>query len=55
MVDRQLQEAIKQMDHKEGFIKVMDDSCNAHDLKKALESNTKYLEKMSKCKRIFGR
>ena len=43
VVDRQLQDAIKQMDHKDWFIKVMDEDCNSHDLKMALESNTKII------------
>lgn len=43
VVDRQLQQAIKGMDHKEWFIKVMDEECNSHDLKIALESNTKII------------
>lgn len=43
VVDRQLQEAIKQVDHKSGLIKVMDDKCSADDLRKALEGNTKII------------
>lgn len=41
VVDRQLQEAIKQIDHASGLIKVMDEKCSADDLRKALESRTK--------------
>ncbi len=43
VVDRQLQDAVRQIDHKSGLIKVMDDSCSADDLRKALESNTKII------------
>lgn len=43
VVDRQLQEAIKQVDHKSGLIKVMDEKCTADDLRKALEGNTKII------------
>lgn len=43
VVDRQLQEAVRQIDHKSGLIKVMDDSCSSDDLRKALEGNTKII------------
>lgn len=43
VVDRQLQKAIMNMEHKSGFIKVMDDECNSHDLASALSSNTKII------------
>lgn len=43
VVDRQLQDAIKQIDHKSGLIKVMDDDCTSDDLRRALESNTKII------------
>ena len=43
VVDRQLQDAIMNMDHKTGFIKVMDDGCNSQDLADALSSNTKII------------
>ena len=43
VVDRQLQEAVQQIDHKSGLIKVMDDSCSSDDLRRALESNTKII------------
>lgn len=43
VVDRQLQDAIRQIDHKSGLIKVMDDNCSSDDLRKALESNTKII------------
>ena len=41
VVDRQLQDAVRQIDHKSGLIKVMDENCKADDLRKALEGNTK--------------
>lgn len=43
VVDRQLQDAVKQIDHKSGMIKVMDDSCSSDDLRRALEGNTKII------------
>lgn len=43
VVDRQLQQAVQSMDHKSGFIKVMDDSCTSTDLAKALNGNTKII------------
>lgn len=43
VVDRQLQNAVRQIDHKSGLIKVMDDSCSSDDLRKALEGNTKII------------
>ena len=43
VVDRQLQDAVRQIDHKSGLIKVMDDNCSADDLRKALEGNTKII------------
>jgi type I restriction enzyme R subunit len=43
VVDRQLQDAVRQIDHKSGLIKVMDDSCSSDDLRKALEGNTKII------------
>ena len=43
VVDRQLQDAVKQIDHKSGLIKVMDEKCTADDLRKALEGNTKII------------
>ena len=43
VVDRQLQEAVKQVDHKSGLIRVMDDDCSSDDLRKALEGNTKII------------
>lgn len=43
VVDRQLQRAIMSMEHKSGFIKVMDDKCNASDLAFALNGNTKII------------
>lgn len=43
VVDRQLQQAVLSLEHKSGFIKVMDDKCNSADLGKALEGNTKVI------------
>ena len=43
VVDRQLQDAVRQIDHKSGLIKVMDDSCSSDDLRRALEGNTKII------------
>ena len=43
VVDRQLQQAILGMEHKSGFIKVMDDKCNSSDLAMALAGNTKII------------
>ena len=43
VVDRQLQQAVLSLDHKSGFIRVMDDKCNSNDLAKALEGNTKVI------------
>ncbi len=43
VVDRQLQAAIRSMEHKSGLIKVMDDECNSQDLAMALNSNTKII------------
>ena len=43
IVDRQLQAAIKGMEHKSGLIKVMDDKCNSQDLAIALKGNTKII------------
>lgn len=43
VVDRQLQDAVKQIDHQSGLIKVMDDNCTSDDLRRALEGNTKII------------
>lgn len=43
VVDRQLQKAVTSLDHKSGFIRVMDDKCTSNDLAKALEGNTKII------------
>lgn len=43
VVDRQLQAAIMEMEHKSGLIKVMDDKCNSADLAIALNGNTKII------------
>lgn len=41
VVDRQLQKAVLALEHKSGFIQVMDDNSNSSDLGRALMSNTK--------------
>lgn len=41
VVDRQLQRAVMSLDHKSGFIKVMDEKCTSADLGLALQGNTK--------------
>lgn len=41
VVDRQLQKAVMSLDHAHGLIRIMDESCSSHDLKLALEGNTK--------------
>ncbi|UNL85271.1 type I restriction endonuclease subunit R [Priestia koreensis] len=41
VVDRQLQKAILGLEHKAGFIRVMDDKCTSADLAIALKGNTK--------------
>lgn len=43
VVDRQLQAAIRSMEHKSGLIRVMDDKCVSQDLAIALNSNTKII------------
>lgn len=43
VVDRQLQDAIRKIDHQPGLIKVMDDKCTSVDLAKALNGNTKII------------
>ncbi|MFA6836900.1 MAG: DEAD/DEAH box helicase family protein [Fibrobacteraceae bacterium] len=43
VVDRQLQAAIKGMEHKAGLIRVMDKNCTSADLKAAIVSNTKII------------
>lgn len=43
IVDQQLQEAIKGIDHKSGQLKVMDEKCNSSDLAAALRGNTKII------------
>lgn len=43
VVDRQLQDAVQQIDHSAGLVKVMDDKCSADDLRKALEKGTKII------------
>ena len=43
VVDRQLQQAVLALDHKSGFIRVMDDKCHSSDLAIALASNTKVI------------
>lgn len=43
VVDRQLQQAVLSLEHKSGFIRVMDDKCNSTDLGSALTGNTKVI------------
>lgn len=43
VVDRQLQKAVLSLDHKSGFIRVMDDGCDSDDLRNALRGNTKII------------
>lgn len=43
VVDRQLQQAVMSLEHKSGFIKVMDDKCKSLDLKHAIEGDTKII------------
>lgn len=43
VVDRQLQQAVLGIEHKSGFIRVMDDKCNSADLANALTGNTKVI------------
>jgi len=43
IVDRQLQDAVKGIDHKSGQLKVMDDKCDSADLAAALRGNTKII------------
>lgn len=43
VVDRQLQKAVTSLEHKSGFIRIMDDKCSSDTLKTALESNTKII------------
>ena len=43
VVDRQLQDAVMGLEHKEGLIKVMDDKCKSQDLATALNGNTKII------------
>lgn len=43
VVDRQLQDAVMALEHKEGLIKVMDDKCSSSDLADALNGNTKII------------
>lgn len=43
VVDRQLQKAVQSLEHKTGFIRVMDDKCSSDDLRLALEGNTKII------------
>ena len=43
VVDRQLQQAVKNIKHQSGLIKTMDEKCNSSDLAKALAGNTKII------------
>ncbi len=43
VVDRQLQEAVRRLDHKSGVIRVIDNQCTSADLADALERRTKII------------
>lgn len=43
VVDRQLQNAIRAIEHKSGLVRVMDDNCTSNDLAYALNGNTKII------------
>ena len=43
VVDRQLQQAVLGLEHKSGFIRVMNDDCNSTDLALALSGHTKII------------
>ena len=43
VVDRQLQQAVKGIEHKSGLIRVMDEKCTSADLALALKGNTKII------------
>lgn len=43
VVDRQLQDAVLALEHKEGLIQVMDDKCTSSDLATALNGSTKII------------
>ena len=43
VVDRQLQNAVLSLEHKDGLIKVMDEKCTSKDLADALNGNTKII------------
>ncbi len=43
VVDSQLQVAVRQIDHKAGLIKVLDDTFTSEELKKAIEGNNKII------------
>lgn len=43
VVDRQLQDAVLAIEHKDSLIKVMDDKCSSSDLADALNGNTKII------------
>lgn len=43
VVDRQLQNAIKAIEHKSGLVTVMDDNCTSNDLADALNGNSKII------------
>ena len=56
VVDRQLQEAVLSIEHKEGLIKVMNDDCTSKDLAAALNGNTKIIvSTIQKFSFVFGR
>lgn len=43
VVDRQLQDAIMKLEHKDGFVRVMNEKCTSQDLYEALKGNTKII------------
>ena len=43
VIDRQLQDAVRKLDHQPGLIKVMDEDCSSEDLAIALNGNTKII------------
>ncbi len=43
VVDRQLQNAIRAIEHKSGLVRVMDDNCTSNDLADALNGNAKII------------
>ena len=43
VVDQQLQSAVRSMEHKSGYIRLMNEKCNSQDLAIAINSNTKII------------